>query len=161
MQLASDGALISSRRNLAILKRVDIYYEYPIFISKDQQVAKGISVYGRAIKLNHLCQFFPYSLENLVKNQRNCYNNRKKMPELKSIQKILISHHLWTIDYSTLFIKTQLLGNLRYHVHVYMSYFLVFIGVWKEFEISTCILLLDNGNKYFEYSNLINIWIII
>lgn len=46
MQLASDRALISSRRSLAILKRVDIYYEYTIFISKDQQVAKEISVYG-------------------------------------------------------------------------------------------------------------------
>lgn len=94
MQLASDGALISSRRNLAILKRVDIYYEYPIFISKDQQVAKDISVYGRAIKLNHLCQFFPYSLENLVKNQRNCYNNRKKCQSLNRSNDFDISSSL-------------------------------------------------------------------
>lgn len=158
MQLASDGALISSRRNLAILKRVDIYYEYPIFISKDQQVAKDISVYGRAIKLNHLCQFFPYSLENLVKNQRNCYNNRKKCQSLNRSNDFDISSSL---NNRLQYIVHQDTGNLRYHAHVYMSYFLVFIGVWKEFEISTCILLLDNGNKYFEYSNLINIWIII
>lgn len=77
MQLASDRALISSRRSLAILKRVDIYYEYTIFISKDQQVAKEISVYGRAIKLNHLCQFFPYSVEkSCEKSTRNCYKKK-------------------------------------------------------------------------------------
>lgn len=160
MQLASDGALISSRRNLAILKRVDIYYEYPIFISKDQQVAREISVYGRAIKLDHLCQFFPYSLENLVKNQRNCYNNRKKCQSLNRSKRfwyLIISEQKITVHCSSRHSYWEICDIM----YMFMSYFLVFIGVWKEFEISTCILLLDNGNKYFEYSNLINNWIII